>query len=397
MTAPRQEAPVSLDAGGFTTRATIDHGPERPADVLAAARAIALVRLDNAGDVILLSAAARELRAAAPRARLTLLATPAGAQAAALVPWLDETIVHRPVWQDIGRDPSIGPLTERRFISALAARRLDAALVFTSFSQSADAAGYACLLAGIPFRAGFRTGFAGRVLDPAVPSPDPTLQQAERNLRLLEGLGIAIADRRTAIRIPDAAVRRTDDLLHDVGLNDRPFVVLAPGASAASRRAPLGRLVEVAQGVVDAGLGVAVVGSTRERALAAPIATRRGVVDLTGRTGLSELAGVIARARVAVTMNSASLHLADALGTPLVVLYSGTDLESQWAPRQVPATVLRRPTDCSPCYRFDCPYDVACLQVEPERVVDAVLEHADLRTPKTPRGRRETSWIASAS
>jgi hypothetical protein len=61
---------------------------------------ILAVRLDNAGDVILLGPALRALREAAPRARLTLLASPAGARAAELIPWVDEVWPSDVPWQD---------------------------------------------------------------------------------------------------------------------------------------------------------------------------------------------------------------------------------------------------------------------------------------------------------
>src|SRR4051812_11284331 len=62
-------------------------------------RRVLAVRLDNMGDVVLAGPALRAIKAAAPAARLTLLASPAGAQAAALLPWVDEVIVHRASWQ----------------------------------------------------------------------------------------------------------------------------------------------------------------------------------------------------------------------------------------------------------------------------------------------------------
>ena len=75
-------------------------------------RRILVVRLDNIGDMVMLGPALRALRSAAPAATVTLLASPAGRQAAALLPWLDETIELRALWQDAsGRlpfDPEFG-------------------------------------------------------------------------------------------------------------------------------------------------------------------------------------------------------------------------------------------------------------------------------------------------
>ena len=92
-----------------------------------------------------------------------------------------------------------------------------------------------------------------------------------------------------------------------------------------------------------------------------------------GRTSVAELGALVAGARLVLTNNTATMHLADATRTPQVVLFSGTELEAQWAPRHGPARLLRRPTLCHPCYRLTCPHGLACLDVEPAEVVAAAL------------------------
>jgi len=74
-----------------------------------------------------------------------------------------------------------------------------------------------------------------------------------------------------------------------------------------------------------------------------------------------------------LTNNTSTMHLLDALRTPGVVLFSGTELEEQWRPRDVPHRLLRRETWCSPCYAFTCPYNLECLDIPPEEVAEAGL------------------------
>src|SRR5690606_28696528 len=69
-------------------------------------------------------------------------------------------------------------------------------------------------------------------------------------------------------------------------------------------------------------------------------------VNLAGATSVPELAALVGGARLVITNNTAAMHMADALGTPAVVVYSGTELESQWAPRRSPHVLLRKPTPC---------------------------------------------------
>src|SRR5437660_5258351 len=135
------------------------------------AKNILAVRLDNIGDVIMLGPALRAVKETSPQAQLTLLASPAGSNAVPLLPWIDDVITWRPVWQDVGtlsggqvRRMPFDPERERELISMLAERKFDAALIFTSFSQTPHVPGYVCYLAGIPLRAGESKEFGGSTL-----------------------------------------------------------------------------------------------------------------------------------------------------------------------------------------------------------------------------------------
>lgn len=342
---------------------------------VSALRRILAVRLDNLGDVVMTGPALRALRRAAPGARITLLCSPAGSRAAALLPWVDDVVVHRAPWQDASG--SLRHDTDREGALIQALRGHDAAFVFTSFAQSPHPPAYACYLAGIPVRVGSSKEFGGAVLSHDVPPLPDTAHETDRNLALLEGVGVPLAGTRLQIAVPDSAAAAAVALLADVGVAPgRPYVVLAPGASCDARRYPPGRAADVLHGLRRAlAAPVVVLGSADEREHLAPVAAAGA--DLVGRTSIVEAAAVIAGARLVVATNSAPLHLADAAGRPLVVLYSGTELESQFAPRSVPARVLRRPTPCSPCRAFACPYDLDCLDVPPGDVVDAAVELLD--------------------
>src|SRR5947209_11974389 len=97
------------------------------------AKHILAVRLDNIGDVVMLGPALRAMKETSPQARLTLLASPAGSTAAPLLPWIDDVITWRPIWQDVGGCMPFHPARERELINMLAERQFDAALIFTSF------------------------------------------------------------------------------------------------------------------------------------------------------------------------------------------------------------------------------------------------------------------------
>ncbi|MBC8077037.1 MAG: glycosyltransferase family 9 protein, partial [Chloroflexales bacterium] len=168
------------------------------------AKNILAVRMDNLGDVVMVGPALRAVKESAPEARLTLLASPGGSAAAPLLPWVDDVIAWRSVWQDLGHLP-FDPARERELIETLAARHFDAAIIFTSFSQSPHPLGYVCYLAGIPLRAGESKEFGGAVLSHELRGAPDEMHQAERTLRLVEMRGFRARDRRLMVAFPDEA------------------------------------------------------------------------------------------------------------------------------------------------------------------------------------------------
>jgi ADP-heptose:LPS heptosyltransferase len=344
---------------------------------------VLVVRLDNIGDVIMLGPALRAIRANLPRASITLLATPGGSQAAPLLPWIDDVMVHRVLWQDITGAWPLDPGRELALVDEIRQRGFDAAIIFTSFTQSPHPPAFVCYLAGIPLRVAQSKEFGGGLLTQWVRPLGDEEHQVDRNLRLLSAASFELAGAHLEVRIPVEAQARADALLASVGIEPgQPFIALAPGASAAARRYDPGRFGSVAAAlagqphpVTRAPLTVALLGSQREVDLVGgmAVANRPGVVSLAGQTSVPELAGVINRAALVLANNSGPLHLADALNRPMVIMYSGAEWETQWQPRGAPATLLRRPTPCSPCFAFTCPYGMECLDFAPAEVVEAAL------------------------
>jgi ADP-heptose:LPS heptosyltransferase len=339
------------------------------------ARNLLAVRMDNTGDVVMLGPALRAVKESRPGARITLLASPAGSQAAALLPWVDEVITWRAVWQDLGSLP-FDPDREQALVRLLAARKFDAALVFSSFSQTPHTPAYVCYLAGIPLRAGESREFGGGVLSTALPPAPDDLHQVERNLRLVEAVGFTPRGRALCVALPWEARANAPAILAGAGVDpSQPFVLLHPGASARARRPPAAVAGAAARILGELGWQVLVSGVERERAQVEEVLSfAPRARALVGATSLAEYAAVLERAALTICGNTLPLHLADALDVPVLALYSGTDLEDQWRPRHVPHRLLRRATSCHPCYRFECPFDLACLDFSAEEVAGAALE-----------------------
>lgn len=352
--------------------ATLPHpGADRGGPVdLGAARRILAVRADNIGDVVTTEPALRAVRAAAPSARLDLLASSAGAAVAPMIDGLSGVLTASVTWQQL--DGGAGAVAaERELLDRLTAARYDVLLVFTSFSQSPWPVAHLGLLAGIGTRVVHSREFGGAVATHWVTPPPETAHVVDRPLHLLAAIGVSDRGQAPALRVPadaDSAAAQ----LHPSGR----FGVLAPGASCAARRYPAECFGAAAGELAEAGLPVLVAGSAQEAGLVAD------VVDAAGHPGVTAVSPValpvftalLGRAAVAITNNSAGLHLAAAVGTPVAVTFAGTERPGEVAPRSVPSVLLGRPVACSPCRQLHCRYDHECLDVPAGELAAAVLD-----------------------
>ena len=369
---------------------------------LAAARRILVVRPDNIGDVVLLTPALRALRAAAPQAWIELLASPAGAGVVAMIPELDGVLTVSPSWQQLtapsdadGAEAAVR--AERELLDRLTAGGYDVMLVFTSFSQSPWPAAHLGLLAGIGTRVVHSREFAGAVATHWVTPPPDTTHHVDRSLHLLEAIGIPPRGRTPSLWVPDAAYAEADELVAGVaavrtidrvdraaGVRAVPrFALLVPGASCPSRRYPADRFGAAAAALAGQGLPVLVAGTAAEAGLVDEVVRAAGSPDVRPlpAAALPVFTALLARAAVALTNNSGGLHLADAVGTPVVVTYAGTERLGDVAPRSVPSALLQVPTPCSPCRQLRCPFHLECLDVAPRRLAEAALRLAASPVP----------------
>ncbi|OWY69296.1 glycosyl transferase family 9 [cyanobacterium TDX16] len=336
-------------------------------------RNILVMRLDNIGDVIMTSPVLRAIKENLPAAKLTLMASPAGALTQPLLPWVDEVLPWRVLWQDLGR-LDFDPAREWKLIETLSQHQFDAVIILTSFSQSPHPAALICYLAGIRLRLGESKESGQGILTHWVdPIPDE-IHQVERNLRLIEAVGFKVRDRRLCLHVPKTITAAIPN----------SYILLNPWTTCQSRNYDDCRFAIAARQLSQmTSLPIVVTGTNKDRDRARPLLDILGdAIDLIGATSLAEFATLIANARLVLTNNTSTMHIADATNTPSVILFAGTELESQWQPRHAPVKLLRRPTVCSPCYAFTCPYNMECLDISPEEVIAAGLEMLDRTNSK---------------
>jgi ADP-heptose:LPS heptosyltransferase len=352
------------------------------------ARRVLCIRLDSLGDVLMCTPAMRALHQGSEGRRLTLLTSPEGARAAAYLPDIDDVVAFRAPWMKHGREREPAALAD--CVVELRRLGLDAAVIFTSFSQSPLPAAMLCHLAGIPLVAATcRENPYGLLTDWVAETERerPLRHEVQRQLDLAAAVGCTTEDTRLSFRVPEGTGEAIKEGLLAQGIDPtRPFIVLHTGASALSRRYPARRWSALLR-LLGTGLHMPLVltGSTDEAADIAAIIAESGVPasSLAGQLDLGELGALLRSAALLIANNTGPAHIAAAVGTPVVSLYAMTN--AQHTPWRVAQRVLYHPVPCRDCLRSSCPQGHhACLDaLAPETVFIAAAELLD-DTPTRP-------------
>jgi heptosyltransferase-2 len=262
-------------------------------------------------------------------------------------------------------------------------RDFDLALLLPNSFQSA----WVAKSARVAERWGYASDLRTRLLTRAVPRV-PGGHQAEYYARLAAALGMPSSSAVPHIDLSDAARAEARTFLanegHPVGA---ALVVLAPGAAYGKAKQWLPEYVSavISRLAQERGATCALVGGAADRPVADAI--RRAIgdlgegrsIDLTGRTSLEALAAVLAVSDACVCNDSGAMHLAAAVGTPVVATFGPTN---EHATRPLAragraAHVLTHEVWCRPCMLRECPIDHRCMTgITPSRVfaaVDSVL------------------------
>jgi len=342
------------------------------------------------GDAVMALPAIADVRRHYPDAHLTIAARAAVAPLFMMVEGVDavETLP--------GRGGLAAVTSWTADATALASGSFDLALLLpNSFATALIAR-----RAGIPERWGFATDWRGRLLTRAIEKPRHprhALHQAAYYQALTAALGIKSGPLHATVRTNPT---RTRDLLHEIGLDpDEPFVVFAPGAAYGRAKQWLPERFSELAGLIlrERGWSVVLVGSSADRAACEEIAARvphsgsrlNRVIDLSGKTDLAALAGVLALAHAVVSNDSGAMHLAGAVAAKVVAIFGPTS-EARTAPLPAgadapAAAIVTHPVFCRPCLLRECPIDHRCMSGIPASaafaaITDTQLPRANVRT-----------------
>jgi len=344
---------------------------------------IALVRLSALGDVINTLPALTALRRALPEAHLTWVVEAASAGVLRGHPMLDGVLVldrkgwGRSVRQIRGIRSAAGEV--RGFFGQLRAARFDAAIDFQGNLRS----GVVTFLSRAPLRVGLarRDGKELNYLftNRHVAMPDGPLHRVERGLRLIEGLGIDTADAAPVVPSADGDRERVDALLAECHLGAGQFAVVHAGTSEFGRykQWPTDRWAAVASRLRDE-LGLCVVltrGPGESEAAGAQAIAMQAAADavVAPVLSLAELAELYRRCRLFLSVDTGPMHLAAAVGAPVVALFGPKD-PRVYGPYFGRSVVVEKEMDCRPCAKRSCDDPRCMLAIEPDDVMEAVRE-----------------------
>ncbi|MDF2740468.1 MAG: glycosyl transferase, family 9 [Actinomycetia bacterium] len=331
-------------------------------------RHVLVARQDSLGDVLLAGPAVRAV--AAGTGRVTMLCGPRGRAAAELLPGVDEVVVAHAAWIDAEPRP-----VTRAGVDALVDRltdlEVDQALVLTSFHQSPLPLALLLRMAGVATIAAVSVDYPGSLLD-IRHRVDEDLHEVERGLSLAATLGYRLPEG------DDGRLRVRRDRVADAPELEGPYVVVHPGASAPARAWAPERHAALVDALVESGRRVVVTGGNDERSLTSLVAGGKEprVVDLGGRVDLAGLAEVLAGAEAVVVGNTGPAHLAAAVGTPVVSLFSPVVPAVRWRPWGVPLMLLGdQDAACAGSRARVCPVPGhPCLDGVPTAAVVAAVE-----------------------
>jgi heptosyltransferase-2 len=337
-------------------------------------RPILVVAPNWLGDAVMALPAIADVRRAFPGQPVVVAARPSVAPVFSLSPSVDRVTTLQ--WRGKALD-------RRAFRSDVGQVRQTGADIALLLPNSFGAA-WLVNRAGVSERWGYATDARRPLLSRAVRRPRRGLHQSAYYQHLTRALGMTNGPLDPGVVVPAEAIESARALLVQGGWDGvRPLVVLAPGAAygTAKRWLPshFGRLATAA--VARRGAQCVLVGSEGDRDTARWVRREidggavESVIDLTGATSLHMLAGVLRLAGVCVSNDSGAMHLAGAVGTPLVALF-GPTREKETAPLTRPesrADVLTNPVWCRPCMLRECPIDHRCMSgLSPETVFAAV-------------------------
>lgn len=330
------------------------------------------------GDAVMTTPAMGRVRAAFPDAEIVVAANPTVTELLGHHPYCDRLLVY----DKKGKHHGLGGLL--RFCEEIRKERFDLAILF----QNAIEAAIMTTLARVPLRAGYTSDCRGFLLTHRVSGWRRArgFHHTDYYLNMLAGLGIHGGNGRLQLRCHEeelAWARRQ--------LSDELWVAVNPGATygGAKRWLPE-RFAAVADAIAEEfSVRILLIGGPNEGWIAEEVAANMHTQlhNFAGKTSVRQLMALLSQCRLLITNDSGPMHVAAAFGVPVVAIFGSTD-HTTTSPVSPSCRIVRKPTECAPCLKTECPTDHRCMTaVSVTDVLDAartlLQKNTDVRSQKS--------------
>lgn len=308
-------------------------------------RNVLIIKLRYIGDVLLATPTIRAIKAARPDVRVTMMVNRGTEDVLSGNPDLDEVMV-----LDKG---SLG--AQSRLIAGLRHRQFDTVIDLTDGDRSA----FLSWISGAPVRIGFNDEqrWRGHYYTKIVPSASGARHRIDRDLEALKPLGIQAGSKDPQLRLTSEEEKSADELLDRLGVQrSQSMVILQPGARYWFKAWPPDRYAELADRLTSQyDCQVLIGGSDQDVDLAQQIrqTAKSKPIIVAGRTTIKQFSAIAKRSALFVGSDSGAMHIASAVGTPVVALF-GPSNPSEWGPRGGLVEVLYKELDCRSCFHPTC-------------------------------------------
>lgn len=330
---------------------------------------ILIVKLSAIGDVIHALPVAQALKTCFPQAKVSWVVEKAAYDLLTNNPYIDELILfEKQKFKSIGGFIFESPA----FIQFLRSKKYDLALDLQGLLKS----GLIAYLSGASKRLVYENAREGsHLLSERVVGSHAKGHVVERYLDVVRALGCSIEQPVFSIVHTQAEIDLTGKIASQAGfqLNSR-FAVLILGANWPNKIWPYQHYAHLCNRLWEEGIIPILTGSQGERKLAEQIIALTEIppVDLTGKTSLKQLAYVLKKASVVVGGDTGPMHLAAAVGSPVIALMGPTDIERN-GPYGKGHVAIVTPRDCAGCWQRQCPKQLDCLDaITPQQVYDQI-------------------------
>ena len=332
---------------------------------------ILVIKLRYLGDVLLATPVLQALKAAYPAARVTIVVNRGTETILGANPHLDEIL---PL--DRG---SIA--AQWSFATGLGRRRFDLAIDLTDADRSA----FLSWMSRATVRIGFNEEQRMRGwCYTTIVSSTPGKHRVERDLAALQPLGVTATDKTPGLWLTSEDERNAEQLLRRLGVTiHQPLVVIQPGARYWFKAWPPERFAELADRIAaEYGAQILIGGSTEEQHLSQEIISRTQCrpIDTAGLADIRTFAAVLKRSALFVGNDTGAMHIAAAVGTPLVALF-GPSNPAEWGPRGRAREIIHKGLDCRACFHPTCYRgEENCMRlISVEEVLSAVKRLMNVR------------------